>query len=161
VARLSTRGRRDAPTRQPVLHLGDLALLLDDDALGHLPGPRIVRVAQGNARHVDSALVVRDHLDAEIDVRVARVRHGHVAHHLVVRDPILADGNGGGSAVPTVLRTLLGRRFLRRLLGPVPFVAVVPAVLSLSLSERGEAQPYGKANASRTRDVILGCIAPS
>src|SRR3954462_14470033 len=53
VAGLPARRRREAPARQPLLHLGDLALLLHNDALGGLPRPRVLGVAQGNPRHVD------------------------------------------------------------------------------------------------------------
>ena len=98
---LPARRRCDAPTREPLLHLGDLALLFHDDAFGHLPRPRVFGMAKGNPRHVDCALVVRDHLDAEIHVRVARVGHGHAPHHARMRDLILGNGRrrGSGSAV--------------------------------------------------------------
>jgi hypothetical protein len=124
VDRLAARRRADAALRQPHLHLGDLALLLDDNTLSHLLRPRVLGVPQGHTSHVDSALVMGDHLDAEIHIGVAGIWQSHVAHHLVVRDLILANRWRSGRAVPGVV-------------GPSPTPRKKPSLIAFASGRKG------------------------
>ena len=51
-------------------------------------------VAQHDIRHVDRALVVRDHAGGEVAIGIAGVADGHVAVHAVVGGAEFAGGGG-------------------------------------------------------------------
>jgi hypothetical protein len=59
---------------EPGAHEVDLALLVGDDLLREPLQPGVVAVQQQYLRHVDGALVVRDHLGDEVAIGAARAR---------------------------------------------------------------------------------------
>ena len=63
------RGRQSLAEREP--HRDDFLLLVDDDFLRDPPQLLVMAVAQLRLRHVDRALVVRDHHGGEVAVDVA------------------------------------------------------------------------------------------
>src|SRR5215213_7089860 len=69
---------------EPLLHLGDLALLLADDVVGPLLGLLVLAVLEDDSGHVDRTLVMRDHPPHERHVSI-RILHGlhHGAMHLI------------------------------------------------------------------------------
>src|SRR5215213_4694095 len=69
---------------EPLLHLGDLALLLADDVVGPLLGLIILAVLEDDSGHVDRTLVMRDHRLHERHVRIG-ILHGlhHGTIHLI------------------------------------------------------------------------------
>src|SRR6267143_1745280 len=86
---LNLRGR-GRPGRQSVaareMHDRDLLLLLDDDLLGQPLQSLVLAVAQLDERHVDGALVVRDHHAGEVPIRIAC--EGDVHRRVHARDRI-------------------------------------------------------------------------
>src|SRR3954453_13233643 len=84
-------------------HDFDLLLLRDNDLLGEASQALVLAVAKLGERHVDRALVVRDHHPREVAVRIARVGYvhrrvhprGRLVHHLP--EPIRG-GRGGERA---------------------------------------------------------------
>ena len=80
-----------APIREPLLHLRDFLFLRLDDGLRQFAHFRIRAVIENNARHVDRALMVRDHAAQEIEICVAAELDRHVGVHAVVRDLIIAN----------------------------------------------------------------------
>src|SRR3954452_24726082 len=81
-------------------HDFDLLLLRDYDFLGEASQALVLAIAKLGERHVDRALVVRDHHAGEVAVRIARVGYvhrrvhprGRLVHHLP--EPIRG-GRGG------------------------------------------------------------------
>ena len=67
------------------MHDVDLLLLGDDDLLGQPLQALVLAVAKLDERHVDGALVVRDHHAGEVPVGVAGEGHLHRAVHLCGR----------------------------------------------------------------------------
>ena len=100
-------GASSAPPSRPVIsraspariHEGDLLLLRGDDVLRQFTQLRILAVLQFDLRHVDRALVVRDHAGDEVLVGIARVGDRHALVHLRHRIAIALGG-----------RRLVGRR---------------------------------------------------
>ncbi len=72
-------GGRALGERAP--HDLDLLGLLDDDALGEPAQDGVAPIGEFGFRHIDRALVVRDHHGGEVPVRIAGGRHGHVGVH--------------------------------------------------------------------------------
>lgn len=70
-------------------HGDDLLLLFDDDFLRDAPQLLVLAVAQFRHRHVDRALVVRDHHGGEVGVDVAGWLRRHPGHHPVHRGAVL------------------------------------------------------------------------
>ena len=60
-----------APIGKPFLHHRDLAFLGGDDVLGQLANLRVFPMLENDTRHINRALVVRDHAAHEIDVGIA------------------------------------------------------------------------------------------
>ena len=84
-------------------HRDDLLLLIDDDLLRDAPQLLVVAIAQLGQRHVDRALMVRDHHGGEVGVDVAGRLDLHAGHHL-----------GHGAVVLGQERRLRGRRRAER-----------------------------------------------
>ena len=80
-----------APIGKPFLHHRDLAFLGGDDVLGQLANLRVFPMLENDTRHINRALVVRDHAAHEIDVGIAGELDLHIGVHLVVRRLIIAD----------------------------------------------------------------------
>src|SRR3954451_21314204 len=109
-------------------HDFDLLLLRDYNLLGEASQALVLAVAKLGERHVDRALVVRDHHASEVAVRIARIRYVHrrvhprdrLVHHLP--GPIRG-GRGGERAAkdsarqraprPSCLPVHHGRPFYR------------------------------------------------
>lgn len=70
---------------QPFLHPGDFLFLRGDDVLREFPDFRIGAVLEHHFRHVDRALMVRDHAAHEIGVGVAAKGDSHIPVHFRVR----------------------------------------------------------------------------
>lgn len=86
--RLRGRGRGQClAARQP--HCDDFLLLLDHDFLGDTAQLFVLAMPEFRKRHVDGALVVRNHHRCKIGVDVAGRLDGHVGHHLVHRGGVL------------------------------------------------------------------------
>src|SRR5271166_6657249 len=78
--RRERRPRRRTPDeRQP--HGRDLLVLIDDDLLRDAAQLLALPVAQLGFRHVDRALVVRDHHGCKVAVNIARRADIHSGHH--------------------------------------------------------------------------------
>ena len=69
------------------MHDFDLLLLRDDDLLGQPLQPLVLAVAELDQRHVDGALVVRDHHPGEVAVGIAG--EGHVHRRVHARDRVV------------------------------------------------------------------------
>jgi len=65
--------------------LSNFTLLRGDNALRHFPDGRILAVLQFDTRHVDGALMMRDHALHEIAIRIAGERDAHALVHRIVR----------------------------------------------------------------------------
>ena len=81
-----------APIGKPFLHHRDLAFLGGDDVLGQLANLRVFPMLENDTRHINRALVVRDHATHEIDVGVASELRSHPGVHLVVHGAIRGRG---------------------------------------------------------------------
>ena len=76
------RGRRQRLAERQA-HGGDFLLLVDDDLLRDAAQLFVVAIAQFGQRHVDGALMMRDHHGDEVGVDVAGRLDRHARHHLV------------------------------------------------------------------------------
>src|SRR5262245_57800478 len=65
-------------------HISDLLPLLDDDGLRKAPEPLVVSVLQEDKRHIDRALMMRDHHPNEVLVGVAARRDLHALVHACI-----------------------------------------------------------------------------
>lgn len=85
---------------QPRAKLVNFSLLRGNNGLRRLSRPRILRMTESHARHIDGALVVRDHVRSKVHIRISRERRVHVAHHPRMGRSKFADGcAGSGSRV--------------------------------------------------------------
>jgi drug/metabolite transporter (DMT)-like permease len=90
---------------QPILHPGDLSLLCGDHGFGQLAHLGVLAMFQHDARHVDRALMMRDHAPDKVNVSVPGEGNGHAFVH---RGIGLHEGHGRGRLAPGHLMPGMG-----------------------------------------------------
>jgi hypothetical protein len=117
-------GTDAAPSQQlfglpfdPFLQESDFLLLRGDDLLCQLADLEAFAVLQDHPRHIDSALVVRDHAARKIKIGISGIRAAHIPVHLLARGPVALDSwafsHRRRSGLMAVVRSLLSHRDTR------------------------------------------------
>jgi len=122
--------------RQPVLHGGDFNFLGGNDVLCELANPGVRAMPQHDARHVDGALMMRDHAAEEIQIRIPGELDRHSGVHPVVRLLVLTnDKVVRSSRAPMICVSCVIHHFTWKLMVPVMGCASADPAVQPSILE--------------------------